>query len=263
MNGLLSRSYKNHVETSLDIMRFADSDQLTGMANLYYSRKWGRSLWTLRFGYTGRDVTLDPEEGTNPDAFLGGRGLLGGLGWSHDFGANWSVAVNGAFANQYFPDVSADLAVTRHFANELDAELGAVYRLLEEDDNFLGATAGVSKMWEHVFLGGKVMGGLMSEKVFVNASARFRFYPYYGGKSFLEFQAGGGTAPELSFLNYYYDPDVYDHLNTFISTGGHWMPAPNLEVSASLTWSTLYNLASDKVNYRNLFIGNVSFSFAF
>ena len=263
MNALLSRSYKNHVEASLDIMRFADTDQLTGMANIYYSRKWGRNLWSIRFGYTGRDVTLDPEEGTNPDAFLGGRGLLAGLGWSRDFNAKWSLAINGAFANQYFPNLSADATLTRHFANELDAELGAVYRLIEEENSFMGVSAGVNKMWEHVFLGGKVMGGLMHEKLFINGSARFRFYPYYGGKSFLEFQAGGGTAPELSFLNYYYDPAVYNHLNTFLSLGGHWMLAANLEVSTSLSWSTLYNLASEKVNYRNLFIGNVSFSFAF
>lgn len=263
MDALLSRSYKNHVETSFDIMRFADSHQLTGMANIYYSRKWGKNLWTLRVGYTGRDVTLDQSEGTNPDAFLGGRGLLAGLGWSRDLNAKWTVALNGAFANQYFPNVSADATITRHFANELDAELGAVYRLLDEDTNFLGANAGVSRMWEHVFLGGKVTGGLMHEKLFVNASVRFRFYPYYGGRSFLEVQAGGGTAPELSFLNYYYDPVVYDHLNTFLSTGGHWMLASNLEVSVSGSWSTLYNLASDKVNYRNLFIANVSFSFAF
>lgn len=263
MNALLSRSYKNHVEASLDIMRFADTDQLTGMANIYYSRKWARNLWSIRFGYTGRDVTLDPEEGTNPDAFLGGRGLLAGLGWSRDFNAKWSLAINGAFANQYFPNLSADATLTRHFANELDAELGAVYRLIEEENSFMGVSAGVNKMWEHVFLGGKVMGGLMHEKLFINGSARFRFYPYYGGKSFLEFQAGGGTAPELSFLNYYYDPAVYNHLNTFLSLGGHWMLAANLEVSTSLSWSTLYNLASEKVNYRNLFIGNVSFSFAF
>lgn len=263
MDAILSRSYKNHVETSFDIMRFADSHQLTGMANIYYSRKWGKDLWTVRIGYTGRDVTLDPEEGTDPDAFLGGRGLLAGLGWSRDLNPLWTLSVNGAFANQYFPNVSADVTLTRHFANELDAELGGVYRLLEEDTNFIGANAGVSKTWEHVFLGGKVTGGLMHEKFFINSSLRFRFYPYYGGRSFLEFQAGGGTAPELSFLNYYYDPAVYDHLNTFISTGGHWLLTSNLEISVSGSWSTLYNLSSDKVNYRNLFIANVSFSFAF
>ena len=98
---------------------------------------------------------------------------------------------------------------------------------------------------------------------FINASGRFRFYPYYGGKDFLEFQCGAGTAPELSFLNYYYDPAIYNHLNTFLAVGGHWMLAPNLEVSTSLSWNTLYNLAEEKVNYRNLFIGNVTFSFAF
>ena len=145
----------------------------------------------------------------------------------------------------------------------MDGELGAVYRLIEDSNNFLGVTAGVSKMWEHVYAGGKVMGGLMHEKFFINATGRFRFYPYYGGKNFLEFQCGAGTAPELSFLNYYYDPAVYNHLNTFLAVGGHWMLAANLEVSTSLSWNTLYNLADEIVNYRNLFIGNVTFSFAF
>ena len=263
MYALLSRTFKNHVEVSLDIMRFADIDQLTGMANVLYSRKIGKDLWSARLGYTGRDVTLDPAKGKDPDAFLGGRGLLFGIGWSRDLNSKWSLAANGSFANQYFPNLAFDVTGTYHFNNEMDGELGAVYRLIEDSNNFLGVTAGVSKMWEHVYAGGKVMGGLMHEKFFINATGRFRFYPYYGGKNFLEFQCGAGTAPELSFLNYYYDPAVYNHLNTFLAVGGHWVLAANLEVSTSLSWNTLYNLADEIVNYRNLFIGNVTFSFAF
>ena len=266
MYALLNKMYKNRLNFSFDLMRFADSYQLTGMANITYTHTLkNKDTYSVRLGYTGRDVTLDPEKGKNPDALLGGRGLLLGGGWTHDFNPLWGIEIKAAWANQYFPQLSADVTVTRHFDNDLEGQAGAFYRLLEDDesDSMFGANVSASKQWDHLYGGAKLTAGFLKSKLFFNFSGRFRFYPYLGGKNFLEVQAGAGTAPELSFLNYYYSASIYNHMNSFLSAGGGWLITPNIEVSLGGSWSTLYNLSSEIVNYRNLFIANVSFTCAF
>lgn len=266
MYALLNKMYKNRLNFSFDLMRFADSYQLTGMANITYTHTLkNKDTYSVRLGYTGRDVTLDPEKGKNPDALLGGRGLLLGGGWTHDFNPLWGIEIKAAWANQYFPQLSADVTVTRHFDNDLEGQAGAFYRLLEDDesDSMFGVNVSASKQWDHLYGGAKLVAGFLKSKLFFNFSGRFRFYPYLGGKNFLEVQAGAGTAPELSFLNYYYSASIYNHMNSFLSAGGGWLITPNIEVSLSGSWSTLYNLSSEIVNYRNLFIANVSFTCAF
>ena len=125
-----------------------------------------------------------------------------------------------------------------------------------------GAFANVTHGWDNFFAGGKVTGGFLYDIIYVNASARFRFYPYEGGRSFIEAQLGGGTAPEVEFINYYYTTDVYNQLNTFVALSSSWSLSHNLAVQLSGTWNTLYDQRLT-VKYRNMFIAHVSFILSF
>ena len=75
-------------------------------------------------------------------------------------------------------------------------------------------------------------------------------------------EGGGGTAPEVTFLNYYYTTNVYNQLNSFVALSASWAITYNLAVQLSGTWNTLYDQRLT-VKYRNLYLAHVSFTLSF
>ena len=108
-----------------------------------------------------------------------------------------------------------------------------------------------------MYASAKISTGFLHKILFVNTMGRFRFYPYDGGKSFLEIQAGAGTAPEISFYNYYYTTAAYNKLNSFVSFTAAWSVNYNMTIQFSGTWNTLYDQQT-AIQYRNLLILHVS-----
>ena len=104
--------------------------------------------------------------------------------------------------------------------------------------------------------------GLLLKHFYVNGSARARFYPYEGGRTFVEAQAGAGTAPEITIIDLYYNKGSFNHLNSFVSLSAGKLLGPNWAVSSSLTWSTLYR-ESETVSFRNMFILDINVSVSF
>ncbi len=75
-------------------------------------------------------------------------------------------------------------------------------------------------------------------------------------------QGGAGTAPELSFLNYYYNSSIYNNLNSYVAATGSWAVTYNLALQFSFTWNTIYDQRTT-VTYRNMFVAHVSVAISF
>ena len=121
---------------------------------------------------------------------------------------------------------------------------------------------GLYHTFDSMYAGGKVTLGTLKDSFFFNAQARVRFYPVDGGRSYVEAQGGAGTAPELTFLNYYYDAGIYNNLNSFVAVTGSWAVTYNLALQLSGTWTTVYDQRST-VTYRNMFMAHVSVAISF
>ena len=167
---------------------------------------------------------------------------------------------SGIRQKKVFPRWAADASATLHF--DWDFEAGANYRMMQDGGQMAGLFLNVTHGWENFYAGAKVTGGLLYDILYVNAATRFRFYPYEGGRSFIEAQLGGGTAPEVSFLNYYYTTNVYNQLNSFVALSASWAITYNLAIQLSGTWNTLYDQRLT-VKYRNLYLAHVSFTLSF
>lgn len=260
MDALRSRMLKNTVDVGMDLYRFSDSYRFTGVASVGYSHAWKQDELQARIQYTGRDASKDEESGRIVSP--GGRGLQFIAGWTHHFGANWTVEGSAGYATAFFPRVLVNTGATWHLPYDWDAEGMLQYRMLTDGSHMMGLQLGGSRAWEHIYAGAKVSTGLLHKIVYVNGSARVRFYPYEGGRSYLEAQAGAGTAPEIDFLQYYYNTAVYNHLNSFVACTASWQVAYNMMLQLSGSWNTLYD-QQKSVSYRNLFLVHVSVAVSF
>lgn len=260
LDALRARTLHNSVETGLDLMRFSDKQNYTAIASVAYTHSWKRDALELRVNYTARDAAYDEVLGTYTTA--GGRGLQFKAQYSHDFGKVVSARIGGGYASMYFPKWVLDAAATVHLPYDWDVEAGVLYRGMQDKENMYAVLGGVSRGWEHFHAGASFNWGYFHKIQFFNASAKLRFYPIDGARSYFHVQAGLGSAPEISFLDYYYDTASYNHLNSFLAGGATWAVGYNFNIAASLTWNTLYDQRAS-IQYRNLFIANVSLSFSF
>ena len=259
MNAIRNKTLRNNVDVGGDIFRFADVDHIVGIASVGYTHAFKRNTLGFRANYTGRDAEV-AESPKQVDVPVGGRGVQLQLQYGHDFGKRWSVEGDVAYGTAYFPRWAADASATLHL--DWDLEAGANYRLMQDGGQMAGLFLNATHAWENFYAGAKVTGGLLYDILYVNASTRFRFYPYEGGRSFIEAQFGGGTAPEVTFLNYYYTTNVYNQLNSFVALSASCAITYNLAVQLSGTWNTLYDQRLT-VKYRNLYLAHVSFTLSF
>ena len=260
MNAIRARTLHNTVDAGFDLFRFTDSQHLMSMASLGYSRFWIRDELSLRMNYSGRDSEWDSEDQMYTS--VGGRGLQLTGGWTHHFDSRWSVLGSIGLSNNFFPRLNLDASITRHLSSDWDLEAGLQYRFLRDESSMYALNLGAYCTRGHFYTGGKVMLGTMHDVLFYNAQLRLRFYPMEGGRSYVEAQGGWGTAPEISFLNYYYNSSVYNHLNSFVAVTASWALNYNLALQLSGTWNTLYD-QRNIVSYRNLLMAHVTLAVSF
>lgn len=256
MLALQNKMFKNSVFAGYDQMRFGDDYKIVGYAQLGYNRKFKRSDLTAQVNYTGRDAVLEIEDDQATEESPGGRGLQFQAQYHYELTDNWSLMGQAGVGYAYFPKLTLDASVTRHFS-AFDAEAGIQYRYLQDDSSMEALWLGASMTPGQFFLGGKVTAGLLSNRFFFNSTLRGKYFPFDGGKTCVEAQMGVGSAPELDFLNFYYSPRAYNHLNSFVALGGSWLAAPGLMFSLSGTWNTWYSESESRVSYRNIFIAHV------
>ena len=260
MNALRSRTLHNTVDVGVDVFRFTDRYQLMGLATVGYTHFWENDELSLRINYTGRDSDFDETELMYNS--VGGQGLQFQGGWMHNFGSLLSLRGTASVSNAFFPRCTADLQAEWHLPRDWDMETTLSYRLMRDRSSMYSLGVGGFHTWENMYAGGKVTAGLLHSVMFYNAQGRFRFYPIDGGRSYIEAQAGAGTAPELTFLNYYYSADIYNNLNSFVSLTGSWALAYNLTFQLSGTWNTIYDQRTT-VTYRNMFLVHASVAISF
>ena len=260
INALRARTLHNTVDAGVDLFRFSDSDRFVGIASVGYSHSWKNDELQARVNYTGRDADWDESEQMYNST--GGRGFQFQAGWTHHFGQWVSANVGGGFATAYFPRWTADAGVTVHLPRDWDVGGSFLYRYLPDLSQMYGMNFEGSHTWNNMYAGARFTTGFLAGKVYFNGNARYRFYPFEGGRTYAEVQAGAGTAPELTFLNYYYSSAVFDHLNTFVAATFSWAMTHNLSLQLSGSWNTLYDQRAS-VSFRNMFLAHVSVSFAF
>ena len=260
MDALRGHTLRNTIDMGVDLYRFTDRYNLMAIATLGYSHLWGNNELQFRLNYTGRDADYDSEK--EMYLSLGGRGVQAQLGLAHTFGHSWTVQGSAAYGSAYFPRWNADLSATWHLPYDWDVEQGLFFRQFQDQEIMYGVNLIGSHSWEHIYAALKLTGGGLHNIFYFNGLARLRFYPYDGGRSYLEAQAGGGTAPEVTFLNYYYTSSIYSQLNTFVAFTVNWSITYNFSVQLSGSWNTLYDQRTS-VQFRNLLMLHVSAAISF
>ena len=260
MRALKNRSYHNTASAGYEWFRRTDGTSLTGIFRASYRHSWAKDAIGASIGYTGRDASWDSESETYTSA--GGRGLQFRLQYSHNFNSKLSLSAGAGYATAYFSKWSAEAAATLHLPKSWELEAGVQYRMLRDQGHLVGATVTAAHSLEHFYLGGKVTLGSMHSRFYANGLLRARFFPYAGGRHFVELQGGGGTAPELDYIDSYYTGGVYNKFNTFVALSGNWLATENLAFSGGLTWNTLYGQYST-LRYTNMLIIHVQITVSF
>ena len=260
MNALRARTLHNTLDAGVDILRFTDRYNVMGIATVGYSHSWKRDEFQSRVNFTSRDPEYDEEQKMYLSA--GGRGLQFQTSWTHHFGQRFSLQAGGSFGTAFFPIASGDVTGTFHFKHDWDMDLGLQFRYLQDKARMYAGNLGATHTWENMYAGAKFTCGTIYNIVFFNGSIRYRFFPFDGGRSYVEAQAGAGTAPEILFLNYYQTSSVFNHLNSFVAVTAQWALTYNLALQFSGTWNTLYDQRAT-VSYRNLFMAHVSLAISF
>jgi len=260
MNSIRAKTLHNSLEAGIDFMRFTDKTNLTAIAYVGYSHNWKSDEFQTQVYFTGRDPEYDEEQQMYLSS--GGRGLQFQTSWTHHFAQRFSLKMSGAFGTAYFPVANGDISGIFHLPHDWDLEVGGSYRFLQDKAQMIAGNVLATHTWDNMFAGLKFTSGTIYNIVFFNGAARYRFFPFDGGRSYVEAQAGAGTAPEILFLNYYYSSSVFNRLNSFVAVTAQWAITHNLAFQFSGTWNTLYDQRAT-VSYRNLLIAHVSLAISF
>lgn len=260
MNAIRAHTLKNTVDVGADIFRFTDSQHLMGNAGVGYTHSWQEDELELRVNYTGRDADYDSDEQMYNS--VGGQGLQFQGAWTHEFGKIVSLKGATSYGTAFFPRWTVDADFNWHLPKDWDLQTVLSYRYMRDRSSMYSGALGLYHTFDSMYAGGKVTLGTLKDSFFFNAQARVRFYPVDGGRSYVEAQGGAGTAPELTFLNYYYDAGIYNNLNSFVAVTGSWAVTYNLALQLSGTWTTVYDQRST-VTFRNMFMAHVSVAISF
>ncbi len=287
LNGLENKQHKN--EISLDYMhsRFGEEDVLKGLASVSYTRKEADNTYTGTFNYAGRDGFANTS--STEDYGHGGTGIQLIAQWEHKFSTKWTGTAALGWASRYFPTLQANLKLERSLRNDWTVDLHAGYRRIEtnlrtyrldststEDNkwvfddwksgntNLFNLGVGASKdMWPFN-VSGKFDVLALPGHLYFNTSAQGKYFPLNDRISCITAQAGVGTAPEASVLDFGL-PGSFSRLNTMVGLGGTYLLTPNLVATVMGTWHTFYNQTNRRTGgiydyqdttttrYKNLF----------
>ena len=256
MRALRNRGFRNSADVGYDFFRFATSHNITGIATVGYNHKRPDDIsFGGRINYSARDE--DAQDGRLINT--GGRGFQVQGTFGMKFSPEWEMAADAAYGHKYFPIVSVNVSGKHTFPNDWEQEAGLMFKVMQDTTVMAGATLASAYSLEHFYFGGKLTAGVFHNRFFANGSARARFYPFDGGRTYIEAQAGAGSAPEMDFINIYFDSYLFNHLNSFVSLSSNWLLTDNLALNVAGTWNTLYDQKDKVVSYRNLLVGHVQF----
>ena len=256
MRSMRSRTYNNTLEFGYYFYQLTASTTLNGIATVGYSHRTPKGfLLGTRINYSGRNAF---SEGYG-EPVTGSRALQWQAFTSIPVSKSWEFNGDVAVGYRFFPVLSLNAAMKHTSASELELEFGGLYRKMPDGANMIGATFSPAKSLGKFYLSGKVSAGTYQDYLYALCLVRTRFFPYEGGRTYIEAQAGAGSAPELDFSNIYYNAYSYNHLNSFVGLGANWLLTDNLSLNISGSWHTLYGVKNEELSYNNMLVGNVQF----
>lgn len=239
LKGLRYGSFRNEIGLEYMQSRYGEEDAIQSVATLQYERRQPRNTYLGRINYAGRNGTPDEElNATGKGAESGGIGIQLQAEWTHLFPHDWELAANLAWADRYFPKWMGNVALTKFFRHDWEAQLRGGYRRLD-GQNLYSLGPGVAKTWDPVRA--SLRGDLffMHGQLYYNVTAEMRYFPASDGHSYITAMAGAGSAPELVIIDRAL-PGSFDHVNTMVGLGGSYLFTPHVRVGVLGTWHTYY-----------------------
>lgn len=286
LNGLRSQMLKNEIALTYLRARYGEEDIITSVASLEYTRKARKNTYTGRVNYAGRSGSANKDM-TAEEQTPGGVGVQIQGEWTHQFTPTVTGMVNAAYATQYFPQIAANIGVTKYFKNDWELEIHAGYRrptafkktfrfnreafneplgeygIWEFDaweksrTNLFSTGAGVAKTIDKVWLNTKLDLYLLNSDLFYNVQAGAKFFPADDGRTNIMATASVGSAPETAVLDYAL-PGSFSHTNSMVGLGGQYLITPNITVGILGTWNTYYNQTNTRTGGELNYVDNVS-----
>lgn len=286
LNGLRNQMLKNEIALIYLRARYGEEDIITSVASLEYTRKARKNTYTGRINYAGRSGSANKDL-TAEEQTPGGVGIQIQGEWTHQFTPTVTGMVNAAYATQYFPQIAANIGVTKYFKNDWELEVHAGYRrptafkktfrfnegassesnieqgVWEFDaweksrTNLFSAGAGVAKTIDKVWLNTKLDLYLLNSDLFYNVQAGAKFFPADDGRTHIMATASVGSAPETAVLDYAL-PGSFSHINSMVGLGGQYLITPNITVGVLGTWNTYYNQTNTRTGGLHNYVDNVS-----
>lgn len=284
LTGLMNRAFKNEIGLQYLQARYGEEDVITSVATVEYSRTTRKNVFTGRANYAGRDGGVAGDT-IYKDQTSGGVGLQLQGEWTHRFSPTWQTMINLAWANKYFPKLTANVSVTKSFNHDWEAELHIGYRRIEsyvkhfiEDEelkqdpeekntwifdswerstkNLISAGINVSKSWGIVSLNPKFDLFFLRSKIYYNAVLQTRYFPIDDKRTSITATAGIGSAPETSIIDFAM-PSSFSYTNTMVSLGGQFLINPNISIGITGAWYTYYNQNQRRIGRGNNYLEEI------
>lgn len=234
-----SKTYKNQVSASYQRYKFADVENVTGIATAEYIRFAQRNTYTGRVNYTGRDT---------------GKGIQVQAEWTRLWKPDFYSTITMAGANDYFSKFMVNANVYKVFKYNWEAQLGAGYRRLADDNDMFNVVAGVAKDWEPWWLNARFSSIILDGDWYYNLMGQARYYVTDNG--YVTALASIGSAPDIGVVdNQLYS--AFSVTNTMVGLGAYYMLNRALSVGLLGSWYNYEDVLNIESKYRNVY--NVQF----
>lgn len=291
LTGLRARTYRNALALTYRQSRYADTDRLTSQAEAEYQRTLPRGACGVSFAYTGRDGTDEGNAATEQEP--GGTGIRLGASYERDLSPRFRLSASAGWANRFFPQFAATLALSRALRGDHTVGLHAAFRRIESNapayayvtpdeaqpDQPAGWVAthytrqrssqlllGLdgSATLESFVLAARAEAVGMHSSLYYTGTLSAQFFPLTDGKTSVKLTASLGNAPESTLVDEG-RATTQGKLNTSLSLGGIYLLTSQLGVGLTGAWNTFYAQTPQRVgslaaprditvsSYKNLF----------
>lgn len=259
MSSFMQKSLPNTLTITYEKARPSKQDAMTAIAGIDYTRKLNsHNAIEFFMDYTGRED--DPETRMVP----GGVGVRVGAGYELFTNNDWTIAVEAAWANKYFPEISAKVEISKEFESGVTASLRGQYRKLDSYEkidstwrhsqpNMLSFDAGVGYNFENGFgITSSANAIFIKDNIYYTFDTKMTYNPVPSSRTGVWVSGGFGTSPELELIENNL-PSSFEGLNTHVGMGGTYMLNPHLDVGLAGSWSNMYSKSDINTSYFNLF----------
>lgn len=269
-NTLEMRTFKNSLTAEYQFARRTSQDVINHTAFLNYQRsfdkpctpKWtGTDELTFMAAYAGRESEAVAISEDSTVIYGGGTGVQLGAGWKHTFTTDWTLGIQGSWANQFFSRWMLMITAEQPLPHDFTLSEKISYRRLldrntNNGDNFhlLNIGIGASTNIEQWNLAASLDAYGMLIPItkpaansllpvtwagpYFNGAIKAQYFPIDGDRSHVSMGVGVGNAPESNIFNTGM-PLQFAHLNTYVSLGMYWVVCSHLALSLNVSDYTM------------------------